>query len=108
MSGAEPDELQRALAAARDELRATAGPELVERLIALARRDGARRLFEALDAEGRIVPCGQGCGWEGPWAIDSTLWPADRDRILGDGYRAPAQFAELEEQERLLGRNGAD
>lgn len=83
-------------------LRAQLAPAaLVERLLLLAGRAGARRLLEVLDAEGRIVPCGQGCGWEGPWAIDTTLWPADRERLLGPAYRPPAQEADTEEQARL-------
>jgi hypothetical protein len=85
------------------QLAALAPASLVERLLALARQDGARSLLQALDAEGRIAPCGQGCGWEGPWSIDTTLWPPERERLLGATYRPPAQEAEAEERLRLLG-----
>ncbi len=95
-------ELERLIAAARA---ATAGkPEsaaLIDQLVAAARLAGARALFATLDAEGEIRPCGQGCGWEGPWAVESTLWPADRERLLGAAYQPPAQFAEAEELARL-------
>ncbi|MHB8574948.1 MAG: hypothetical protein ACYDCQ_06395 [Dehalococcoidia bacterium] len=86
----------------RAKLRGLVPDELVEQLIQVAQRAGARRLLEALDDEGRIEPCGQGCGWEGPWAIDSTLWPADRERLLGGAYVAPAQTTAAEELQRLL------
>ncbi|HLZ73180.1 MAG TPA: hypothetical protein VKV26_25020 [Dehalococcoidia bacterium] len=90
-------ELERLIAAAGR----LAPPELVARLVTAARREGARALFAALDAEGDLRPCGQGCGWEGPWALETTLWPADRERLLGDAYQAPAQLAEAEELARL-------
>jgi hypothetical protein len=95
-------ELQRLIAAGRAALRET--PEaaaLIERLVAAARLAGARALFATLDAEGEVRPCGQGCGWEGPWAVESTLWPADRERLLGAAYQPPAQLAEAEELARL-------
>jgi|SRR5581483_1638861 len=101
MDDAERD-LERLIAAARE---ATGGaPEsaaLIGRLADAARRVGARALFAALDREGDVRPCGQGCGWEGPWAVESTLWPADRERLLGAAYRPPAQLAEAEELARL-------
>ncbi len=91
------DELERLIAA----IGHAASPELIARLVATARQAGARALFAALDAEGDVRPCGQGCGWEGPWSVDSTLWPADRERLLGVAYRSPAQLAEAEELARL-------
>ncbi len=77
------------------------GAALIERLVAAARLAGARALFGTLDAEGDVRPCGQGCGWEGPWAVESTLWPADRERLLGAAYQPPVQLAEAEELAHL-------
>lgn len=95
-------ELEQLIAAVREHGRETPGwAARIDRLVALARTAGARALFAALDGEGKVHPCGQGCGWEGPWAIDSTLWPAERERLLGAAYQAPAQLAETEELARL-------
>lgn len=95
-------ELERLIAAVRAAAAGTPeSPAPIDRLVAAARRAGARALFAALDAEGDVRPCGQGCGWEGPWAVESTLWPADRERLLGAAYQPPAQLAEAEELARL-------
>jgi hypothetical protein len=91
------DEMEGLIAAAGE----AATPELIARLVERARQSGARALFTALDREGDVRPCGQGCGWEGPWSVESTLWPADRERLLGAEYRPAAQLAEAEELARL-------
>ncbi len=95
------NDVDQELAELESELRRSIPGEALERLIVLAAFAGARRLLEALDREGRIQPCGQGCGWEGPWSLDTTLWPADRERLLGERYQPPAEQAEREEQARL-------
>jgi hypothetical protein len=89
-----------------DALDGLAPADALDRLTALAARAGARRLLETLDREGGIRPCGQGCGWEGAWSADSTLWPADRERSLGERSvpLSPAEQAEQEEQARLRPR----
>src|SRR5579884_2954345 len=96
---AETDELTRL----RRELGGVVPAEMLERLVQAALRAGARRLLQALEDEGRIEPCGQGCGWEGPWAIDSVLWPAERERLLGEGYVTRTQAGDADERRRLLG-----
>lgn len=94
----EPDDELARLAATLGE---QARGEDLARLIQLARGQGARALLAALDAEGEISPCGQDCGWEGPWAVASTLWPAVRERLLGEDYVPAAQRGAAEEEARL-------
>jgi hypothetical protein len=95
-------ELERLIAAACAAAAGSAEQSaLIGRLVVAARRAGAQALVAALDAEGEVRPCGQGCGWEGPWSVESTLWPADRERLLGATYQPPAQTAEAEELARL-------
>jgi hypothetical protein len=86
-----------------DALDGLAPADALDRLTALAARAGARRLLETLDREGGIRPCGQGCGWERAWSADSTLWPADRERSLGERSvpLSPTEQAEQEEKARL-------